>query len=68
MILEKEGDEATVEVGGVKTRVSLMLLDEAETGDYVLVHAGFAIEKIDRYEAQRTIELFEELAGLDGTA
>jgi hydrogenase expression/formation protein HypC len=69
MIIElAEAGLALVEIGGVKTKVSLMLVDNAGLGDYVLVHAGFAIEKIDRYEAQRTIELFEEIAKLDGTA
>ncbi|OFW55527.1 MAG: hydrogenase assembly protein HupF [Actinobacteria bacterium RBG_19FT_COMBO_54_7] len=62
-----EDDSALVEIGGVKKRVSLMLVDGAGLGDYVLIHAGFAIEKINAYEARRTLELFEEIAKLDGT-
>jgi hydrogenase expression/formation protein HypC len=68
-ILELGEDEsALIEIGGVKKRISLMLVDDARLGDYVLVHAGFAIEKVNGYEARRTIELFEEIAKLDGTA
>jgi hydrogenase expression/formation protein HypC len=42
-----------------------MLMEGVEVGDYVLVHAGFAIEKIDKNEAQKTLELLEEFARLD---
>lgn len=64
-ILELGDDDiALVEIGGVKKDVSLMLLDGAGVGDFVLVHAGFAIEKIDRAEAEATLRLFEDLAGL----
>jgi hydrogenase expression/formation protein HypC len=61
----KENDMALTELGGVRKDVSLMLVDEVEAGDYVLVHAGFAIEKIDKVEAEKTLELFEEIARLD---
>ncbi len=57
-----EDDTAVVEIGGVRKVVSLMLLDGAEVGDYVLVHAGFAMEKVDREEAERTLALLEEAA------
>lgn len=53
---------ATVEVSGVTRQVSLMLLPEAKVGDYVLIHAGFAIQTVDEEEAKRTLELFEEMA------
>ncbi len=53
---------ATVEVSGVTREVSLMLLPDARVGEYVLVHAGFAIQTVDEEEAWRTLELFEELA------
>ena len=61
----KENDMALTELGGVRKDVSLMLVDDVEAGDYVLVHAGFAIEKIDKAEAEKTLELFEEIARLD---
>jgi hydrogenase expression/formation protein HypC len=53
---------ATVEVSGVTREVSLMLLPEAEVGDYVLIHAGFAIQLVDEEEARRTTQLLKELA------
>lgn len=61
----QENDLAVVEAGGAKKRISLSLVDDARVGDYVLVHAGFAIEIVDEREAKKTMELFEELARLD---
>jgi hydrogenase expression/formation protein HypC len=60
-IIKTEDMLATVEIGGVTRPVSLMLLPEAVVGDYVLVHAGFAIQKVDEEEARRTAELLKEL-------
>lgn len=60
-IVEKTDMLATVEISGVTRQVSLMLLPEAKIGEYVLIHAGFAIQAIDEEEAQRTLELFKEL-------
>ena len=56
-----EGSMAEVEVGGVSRQVSLQLTPEAQKGDYVLVHAGFAIHIIDEEEARETLKIFEEL-------
>ncbi len=56
---------ATVEIGSVRRKVSMMLLPDAKIGEFVLVHAGFAIQAIDEDEAQRTLALFEELATLE---
>jgi hydrogenase expression/formation protein HypC len=57
------------EVGGVRTRVSVALIDEPAVGDYVIVHAGFAIARLDVAEAEKTLALFEELAArLGGSA
>jgi len=52
---------AQVELAGVEREVSLELAPEAIEGDYVLVHAGFAIQVIDEEEALKTLELFKEL-------
>ncbi len=62
-IIDRQDMMATVEVSGVTRRVSMMLLPDAKVGDYVLVHAGFAIQTVDEEEARRTLELLEELAG-----
>lgn len=58
----QENETALVEIGGVRKVVSLMLLDGVEAGDYVLVHAGFAMEKLDRKEAERTLAILQEAA------
>ncbi len=50
--------------GGIEYGVNLSLIDEPATGDHVIVHAGFAIEKLDVDEAENRLELFEELANL----
>lgn len=52
---------ATVDVGGVTRQASVVLLPEAAPGDYVLMHAGFAISLVDEDEALETIRLFDEL-------
>ncbi|MDI6753022.1 MAG: HypC/HybG/HupF family hydrogenase formation chaperone [Thermodesulfobacteriota bacterium] len=57
---------ATIDVSGVRREVSLLLLpEEAAVGDYVLVHAGFAIQKIDRQAAEDALKLIEEIAQLE---
>jgi len=58
----EDHDLAVVELGGVRQEVSTALLDHVEEGDYVLVHVGFAIHTLDQAEAERTLELLEELA------
>jgi hydrogenase expression/formation protein HypC len=50
-----------VEIGGIRRRINLALLDNAKTGDYVLLHAGFAITKVDKAEAEETIDLLKKL-------
>ncbi len=62
VISKREGDLAEVDFGGVRREVSLMLCPEAEVGDYVLVHVGFAIQRLEEEEALETLKLFEEIA------
>jgi len=56
-----DADLALIDAGGVGKRISLALVPEAVVGDYVIVHAGYAISRLDPDEAQRTLELFAEL-------
>lgn len=66
MELRPEG-MALVDLAGTQREISLMVLDgEASVGDWVLVHVGYAIEKVDEDEAQRSLELFRDLDMLDG--
>lgn len=51
-----------VEVGGVRSRVSTAIVEGVAAGDYVIVHAGFAIARLDVEEAEKTLALFDELA------
>jgi hydrogenase expression/formation protein HypC len=61
LIVSIEGDRAVVENHGVEARVSLDLTPEAGLGDFVLVHAGFAIQTLTENEARETLEIFERL-------
>ncbi|MFZ5929393.1 MAG: HypC/HybG/HupF family hydrogenase formation chaperone [Acidobacteriota bacterium] len=54
---------ARVSFGGVIREASLAYVPEAKPGDYVLVHAGFALQTIDEEEARRTLELFGQMGG-----
>jgi hydrogenase expression/formation protein HypC len=64
-IISRDRDTGVAEMSGVKKEISFLMLPEAQTGDYVIVHAGFAIEKLNEEEALKTLELFREMAGLD---
>ena len=55
---------ATVVLGGVEREVSLIMTPEAQVGDYVLIHAGYAINVLDYDEAQASLAAFEELAAI----
>ena len=60
-IVSIEGPNAVAEMGGVRYPVSLLLLEDICIGDLVLVHAGFAIEKVDPEEAAETLRLIREI-------
>jgi hydrogenase expression/formation protein HypC len=64
-VVSVEGNQAEVEIGGVKRRVSIVLTPEARVGDYVLLHTGYAISVINEAEAQETLKILEEMASLD---
>lgn len=65
-VIEKKDMMATVEVEGIRRDISMMLLPEAKEGDYILMHAGFAIQVIDEEEARITSELLKEVLNPDG--
>jgi len=62
-IIDKKDQMAVVEVNSIQRQVSLMLLPEAVIGDFVLIHAGFAIQVIDETEANLTNQLLREMNG-----
>ncbi len=60
--ISEDGQSGISEVGGVGKEISFALLDEVEVGDYVLIHVGYALSRIDPEEAAQTLALFDELA------
>ncbi len=60
-IIDMENHIAKVEVGGVRRGVNIGMLDDVGLGDYVLVHVGFAMSKIDEKEAEKTLQMLQEL-------
>jgi hydrogenase expression/formation protein HypC len=59
-ITKIENNMATIDVEGIRREASLLLLEDAQVGDYVIVHAGFAIQKLDEAAAQETLDLLRE--------
>jgi len=61
-IIELCGDDlAVVDLDGIRKQISLALVDDVAAGDYVILHVGYALSKLDPDEAQRTLALFAEL-------
>jgi hydrogenase expression/formation protein HypC len=61
----REDDLAVIDLGGVRKEVSLALVEDVAVGDYVIIHVGYALQKLDPREAQSTLDLF---AGMEGAA
>ena len=55
------GDECFVETGGLKRKANLALLKDVKRGDYIILHAGFAIEKLKPEEAKKTLKVLKDL-------
>jgi len=64
-MVDEAGVIAKVEVGGVRRNINVALLDAVSVGDYVLIHVGFALSKIDEHEAAETLRLLEELGSYE---
>jgi hydrogenase expression/formation protein HypC len=64
-IIEIENDMATIDVEGTRRQASLLLIENPSLGDYVMVHAGFAIHKIDEAEALESLRFLRELASFE---
>ncbi|MCU0291928.1 MAG: HypC/HybG/HupF family hydrogenase formation chaperone [Thermoanaerobaculaceae bacterium] len=67
-LVERAEDLGVVELDGVRREVSLQLQPEVRLGDFVLVHAGYAIGIVDAAEAAETLSLLREMAMLEGAA
>jgi len=64
----REGDSAVVDLSGVRKEISLALVDNVAIGDYVIVHVGYALSKLDPEEAAKTLALFAEIGQLSDDA
>jgi hydrogenase expression/formation protein HypC len=60
-MVDEENRIAKVEIGGVRRGVNVGMLDDIKIGDYVLVHVGFAMSKVDEQQAEETLRLLQEL-------
>lgn len=60
-IIEIYNDQALVDFGGVRTKVNTCLVENLNIGDYILIHVGCAIEKVEKVEAQKTLKIFEQI-------
>jgi hydrogenase expression/formation protein HypC len=65
LIKSIDGQNARVDLGGIERTISVALTPEARLGDYVIVHAGFAISTLDAQEAQETLRMFAEIQALE---
>ena len=63
-IIDIQAGMGTIDVDGVRRTCSLLLVDDAQVGDYVIVHAGFALHKIDEDAALESLKLLKEAAAL----
>lgn len=61
IVILMENGRAMIEIGGVQKEISVELLDEVKVGDYVIVHVGYALSRLDQDEAMRTLALFDEM-------
>ena len=66
-IVDEDNQIAKVEVGGVKRNINIGMLgrEEARVGDYVLIHVGFAMSKVDEHEAEETLRVLREIGEFD---
>jgi len=66
--IEADGVTAVVDMGGVTRETSLQLVPDARLGDYVLIHAGFAIQTLDEEDALETLRLFDQILAAEAGA
>jgi hydrogenase expression/formation protein HypC len=65
-VVSIDGETAICEIDGVKREASLMMVEDVQIGDFVLIHAGFAMEKLDQADAEATLALFRQILADSG--
>jgi len=68
IFIDTDNDTAMVSLGGIKKQISLALVQDVNIGDYLLIHVGYALNKISPAEARKTLELFAEAGMIEGPA
>ena len=64
----RENELGMVDLGGVRREISLAMVDDVRVGDYVIVHVGYALSKLDTEEAEKTLRLFAEMGEMRADA
>ncbi|MBA3766303.1 MAG: HypC/HybG/HupF family hydrogenase formation chaperone [Acidobacteria bacterium] len=64
-IVDAENQIAKVDVGGVRRNINTGMIDDTQVGDYVLIHVGFAMTKIDEQQAEETLRVLKEIGEYD---
>lgn len=64
-VININGNEAVAEVGGAEYRANLTILPDIKIGEYIIVHAGFAIERLDEESALETLQIWQDVAEFD---
>ncbi|MEO0131376.1 MAG: HypC/HybG/HupF family hydrogenase formation chaperone [candidate division WOR-3 bacterium] len=64
-VIKIKGDTATVDVSGIRREINILLCPQVKVGDYVIVHAGFALKIIDKKYAQETLKIFKDISRLN---
>ena len=68
VVERRDGDSAVIELDGVRKEISLALVPDTRVGDYVIVHVGYALTRLDPEEARRTLDLFAQLGAQETPA
>lgn len=64
----RENELGIVDLGGVRREISLAMVEDVQVDDYVIMHAGYALSKLDTEEAERTLQLFAEIGAIQADA
>nr|MDO8079119.1 HypC/HybG/HupF family hydrogenase formation chaperone [Candidatus Freyarchaeota archaeon] len=64
-VLEIHDEKAVVDFGGVKREAWITLVDNVKVGDYLIIHTGYAIQRLDKKEAEETLKLFKEFENFE---
>ena len=65
VITLSDDDRAVVNISGIKREISVALLDNVKIGDFVIVHVGYALSKLNQEEAQKTLQLFDAMMNVE---